>query len=139
MSIDTTRPVLLHNFTYRTISIQSRLLGNCCNLRNNLSTICIALSILVVLFTMQGLRMYPIHRQQTIMISNVSGKEKEQGMLQCLRKRRMQKNLRRREAHKKKTVLDNMLFVSFPFCFLPVLGLELFNSCSCMEVTAQWR
>jgi hypothetical protein len=34
---------------------------------------------------------YPIHRQQTIITSNVSGKGKEQGMQQCLRKRRMQK------------------------------------------------
>ena len=35
---------LLHNFTYKTISIQSRLL-DCCNWKNNSSTICIALSI----------------------------------------------------------------------------------------------
>ncbi|KAG2656161.1 hypothetical protein PVAP13_1KG064800 [Panicum virgatum] len=58
----------------------------------------------------QGLRMYPIHHQQAIIISNVSGKGKEQGMQQCLRKRRMQKkNLRRREARKKKKEYQNSM------------------------------
>jgi hypothetical protein len=49
---------------------------------------------------------YPIHHQQTIIISNVSRKGKEQGIQQCLRKRRMQKNQRRHEARHKKKVLD---------------------------------
>ena len=49
-----------------------------------------ALNMNVLLFTPQGLRVHPIHSQQTMIISNVSGKGREQGMQQCLKKRRMQ-------------------------------------------------
>jgi len=44
---------------------------------------------------------HPIHSQQTIMQRTVSGKGIEQGMQQCLKKRRMQ-CLRKREVRQKK-------------------------------------
>ena len=61
---------------------------------HDLSINCIAktevLTIDVLLFTLQELRAHPIHSQQTMTKINVSGKWKEQGMQQCLKKRRMQ-------------------------------------------------
>ena len=50
-----------------------------------------ALITYVLLFKLQGLTVNPIYSQQPIVLCNVRGKGKEQGMQQCRRKRRMRK------------------------------------------------
>ena len=100
-----------------------------------------ALSIQVVLFITQGLRVYPVHRQQTIIISSVSGKEKEQGMQQCRWKRRMQKICGDVKCVRKIKVLDKMLF--FPFLqaddrLCGMIAIKLLIYMNCVHVLLLW-
>ena len=67
-----------------------------------------ALNIYVLLFTPQGLRAHPIHSQQTMIISNVSEKGREQGMQQCLKRRRMQEISDCVKRVKKRKVMDGL-------------------------------
>jgi len=57
---------------------------------------------------------YPIHRQQAIIINNVSRKGKEPRYAAMSQEEKNARNLRKREARQKKRVLHNkLLFVSF--------------------------